>query len=221
MLRDVIIAIPQGIRRCGVISQLQANHWTVHAQVFNRHDLTQAIRQTPQAVVLMSVCFDAKHMSGLLRTLLRDSSRPKVILWCDVVGCAVDFRFRYPTIQGFFCGRLETKELLQACTVAALGRRYLSPAMAVAFKRYRDKSDEHECLKGLSSREQQIFRMISYGMTVAEISLRLVISRKTVNTFRYRLFKKLNVTGDVQLAHLAVKYGLVDPATIISATLDA
>ena len=34
-------------------------------------------------------------------------------------------------------------------------------------------------------------------------------SPKTVNTYKYRLFEKLDVSSEVELTHLAFKYGLL------------
>ena len=45
---------------------------------------------------------------------------------------------------------------------------------------------------------------------VQDISDRLHLSPKTVNTYRYRLFDKLHVTSDVELTHLALRHGLVE-----------
>jgi DNA-binding CsgD family transcriptional regulator len=36
------------------------------------------------------------------------------------------------------------------------------------------------------------------------------LSPKTVNTYRYRIFEKLSIGSDVELALLAVRHGMVD-----------
>ena len=52
--------------------------------------------------------------------------------------------------------------------------------------------------------------MITSGMKVQEISDKLCLSPKTVNSYRYRLFDKLNVQSDVELTHLAIRHGMLD-----------
>ena len=54
----------------------------------------------------------------------------------------------------------------------------------------------------------QVTLMIVHGERIQDISDKLCLSPKTVNTYRYRIFEKLGVEGDVQLALLAVKHGL-------------
>ena len=45
---------------------------------------------------------------------------------------------------------------------------------------------------------------------VQHISRDLHLSPKTVNSYRYRIFEKLNVTSDVELALLAVRHGVIE-----------
>ncbi|MEE8079512.1 MAG: LuxR C-terminal-related transcriptional regulator, partial [Pseudomonadales bacterium] len=45
---------------------------------------------------------------------------------------------------------------------------------------------------------------------VNEISTNLHLSPKTVNSYRYRIFEKLNVNSDVELALMAVRHGMIN-----------
>ncbi|HAH7147197.1 TPA: response regulator [Escherichia coli] len=68
----------------------------------------------------------------------------------------------------------------------------------------------------LSERELQIMLMITKGQKVNEISEQLNLSPKTVNSYRYRMFSKLNIHGDVELTHLAIRHGLCNAETLSS-----
>ena len=59
-------------------------------------------------------------------------------------------------------------------------------------------------------REMQIATMVVNCRKVQEISDSLCLSPKTVNSYRYRIFEKLNVGSDVELALMAVRYGVVN-----------
>ena len=52
--------------------------------------------------------------------------------------------------------------------------------------------------------------MIANCQKVQTISDKLCLSPKTVNTYRYRIFDKLSISSDVELALLAVRHGMVD-----------
>lgn len=58
--------------------------------------------------------------------------------------------------------------------------------------------------------------MITNGSKVTEISEQLNLSPKTVNSYRYRMFSKLNISGDVELTHLAIRHGLCNAEKILS-----
>lgn len=45
---------------------------------------------------------------------------------------------------------------------------------------------------------------------VQDISDKLCLSPKTVNSYRYRIFEKLEISSDVELALMAVRLGLLD-----------
>ena len=57
---------------------------------------------------------------------------------------------------------------------------------------------------------------ITKGQKVNEISEQLNLSPKTVNSYRYRMFSKLNIHGDVELTHLAIRHGLCNAETLSS-----
>jgi len=59
-----------------------------------------------------------------------------------------------------------------------------------------------EIFNSLSTREWQTAQAISQGLLGAEIAERFSLSPKTVQTYRYRIYRKLNVCSDVQLTLL-------------------
>jgi DNA-binding CsgD family transcriptional regulator len=49
---------------------------------------------------------------------------------------------------------------------------------------------------------------------VQDISDKLCLSPKTVNSYRYRIFEKLEISSDVELALMAVRVGLLDADSV-------
>jgi DNA-binding CsgD family transcriptional regulator len=62
---------------------------------------------------------------------------------------------------------------------------------------------------GLSSREREVLALIAEGRTNREIGERLFISQKTVGVHVGRILDKLNVSGRVEAAAVAIRLGLV------------
>ncbi|MGL5031844.1 MAG: UvrY/SirA/GacA family response regulator transcription factor [Aeromonas sp.] len=105
-------------------------------------------------------------------------------------------------------------EMIQAIRLVHSGQRYLSPEIAQQMALSQCTSADDNPFKSLSERELQIMMMITKGQKVTDISEQLNLSPKTVNSYRYRLFSKLAIGGDVELTHLAIRYGMLDAETL-------
>ncbi|MDF5807229.1 excinuclease ABC subunit UvrC [Pseudomonas aeruginosa] len=114
------------------------------------------------------------------------------------------------------------EEMVQAIRQVFAGQRYISPQIAqqLALKSFQPQQHDSP-FDSLSEREIQIALMIANCHKVQSISDKLCLSPKTVNTYRYRIFEKLSITSDVELALLAVRHGMVDAASQMSAVFDA
>lgn len=114
--------------------------------------------------------------------------------------------------SGYISKDASPDELKDAVRAVYKGKRYLNPKIAqlLALQRFDSPAGSSESpFDALSAREIQIIHMIIKGEKVTDIAKKLFLSSKTVNSYRYRFFKKLNVKTDVEVTHVAAKYGLV------------
>ena len=104
------------------------------------------------------------------------------------------------------------EEIVAAIRKVVSGHRYIKTDIAeqLALSSLSELPKEDSPFDLLSERELQIMLMITSGLTVSEISENLCISSKTVNTYRYRLFEKLNLKNDVELTHFAIRHGIIE-----------
>lgn len=111
--------------------------------------------------------------------------------------------------MGFLTKESGAGEMADAIRKVYKGERYLSAKIAqkMAINSLQSPQESPFCL--LSEREMQVTLMITSGMMVPEISEQLFLSTKTVNGYRYRIFEKLSIKNDVELAYLALKHGLI------------
>ncbi|UKA07416.1 UvrY/SirA/GacA family response regulator transcription factor [Photobacterium damselae subsp. damselae] len=105
-------------------------------------------------------------------------------------------------------------EMVNAIRMVNSGQRYISPEIAQQMALSQFASNSENPFKDLSERELQIMMMITKGQKVTDISEQLSLSPKTVNSYRYRLFNKLDISGDVELTHLAIRHGMLDTETL-------
>jgi DNA-binding NarL/FixJ family response regulator len=92
------------------------------------------------------------------------------------------------------------------------GGRYLSAeATDLLALRVARGSQGQSPLDLLSTRELQVLRRLAMGHTNREIASAYGISIKTVDTYRFRLLKKLNLRNNAELSRFAIQNRLVEP----------
>jgi two-component system invasion response regulator UvrY len=58
----------------------------------------------------------------------------------------------------------------------------------------------------------EVLLMLVEGRRVAEIAAVMHLSPKTVATYKYRIFDKLEARNDVEMTRMAMRYGILAPA---------
>jgi len=103
-------------------------------------------------------------------------------------------------------------ELVAAIQRISQGRKYVSPSLAerlaldLEFASTTDKP-LHELL---SDREYRVMCMVAAGTRANEIAEELMLSVKTISTYRTRILRKMRMKSSAELTHYAIKHGLVD-----------
>jgi two-component system invasion response regulator UvrY len=110
---------------------------------------------------------------------------------------------------GYLTRDCEVKDVIQAVRAVLSGKRYINPAIIhqLALKEINPISNPIFDL--LSLRELQIAMMIYTGKSIPEIAEAFSVTTKTIKAYRYAMFKKLNITNDVQLVLLAARSGIL------------
>ncbi|MGM8850195.1 two-component system response regulator UvrY [Salinicola sp. MH3R3-1] len=112
-------------------------------------------------------------------------------------------------VSGFISKGTELDLMIDAVRRVAAGERFISPDIAQRLVLARSAGLQSP-FDQLSHRELQIATMIIHCQKVNRISEQLCLSPKTVNTYRYRIFDKLQVQSDVELTHLGLRYGMLE-----------
>lgn len=100
-------------------------------------------------------------------------------------------------------------ELVRALSRIVAGGKYISSSAAetlVSDLQSPDSSLPHTLL---SDREFQVLCMIASGKTVSQIAQEIVLSVKTVSTYRARILDKMNMKTNAQLTRYAIEKKLV------------
>ncbi|SFR43703.1 two component transcriptional regulator, LuxR family [Marinobacter daqiaonensis] len=211
---SVLVVDDHELVRSGITRMLADNpDIEVLGEAASGEEAVDAVRAKRPDIVLMDIRMPGIGGLEATRKILRLDDSIRVIV---VTACADD---PYPTrvmqagATAYITKGADLDEMVRAIRKAHAGQRYISPEIAqkMALKQLGGEEDQEESLfDRLSERELQIALMVVDCQKVQDISDKLCLSPKTVNSYRYRIFEKLEISSDVELALMAVRFGLLD-----------
>ena len=113
--------------------------------------------------------------------------------------------------MGYLTKQSAPEQLVKAIRKVYAGSRYLTDEAAETLAlRIARGSGEQSPLDSLSMRELQVLRRLAMGHTNREIASAYNISIKTVDTYRSRLLKKLDLRNNAELSRFAIQNKLIE-----------
>jgi DNA-binding NarL/FixJ family response regulator len=109
--------------------------------------------------------------------------------------------------KGFLTKRGPANELITAVQTIDSGQKYLSPTVQGQLEGKESESP----LTVLTKREIQIFSLLADGQKAADIAQDMCLSNKTVHAHRANILRKLSLSNNSELVHLAIRFGVVRP----------
>ena len=209
MIRTVIADSNALVRHAVARLLSDMNQVQVVGQASCGDGVLQLVRELHPDVVILDVVMPG--LGGLETTarITAQSRMTGVIALTDHTTAPLPAQMLKAGALGFLSKNVEPTELEAAVRRVFMGKRYVCHEVAQDLASYAVHDNGASPFENLSHREMQIMMMVVGCQRVNEISLHLHLSPKTVNSYRYRIFDKLNVRSDVELVLLAVRHGLV------------
>ena len=180
------------------------------AEAESGEEAVTLVRSQRPAVVLMDIRMPGIGGLEATRRIVRLEHRAKVLMLTACDSDPFPAQALRAGAAGYLTKSCTADELESAIRKVFVGQRYVANPIAqhLALKSF---DDMPACpFETLSNREMQITMMVVNCHRVQEISTNLHLSPKTVNSYRYRIFEKLQVASDVELALLAARHGMID-----------
>ncbi|MBF0209845.1 MAG: response regulator transcription factor [Desulfamplus sp.] len=113
--------------------------------------------------------------------------------------------------MGYVTKQSAPEQLVDAVKKLYSGGRYLTEkaSEALALRVVRGESSKSGS-EALSMRELQVLRQLALGQTNHEIAESYHISVKTVDTYRSRILKKLNLRNNAELSRFAIQNRIIE-----------
>jgi two-component system, NarL family, invasion response regulator UvrY len=113
--------------------------------------------------------------------------------------------------MGYITKKSAPEQLVNAIRKVMAGQHYLSPEAteSLALRVARGAKGKSP-VDSLSNRELQVLRRLAMGKTNREIAAAYNIGIKTVDTYRLRLLKKLNLRNNADISRFAIQKNLIE-----------
>jgi DNA-binding NarL/FixJ family response regulator len=148
----------------------------------------------------------------LIKRLRERNEKVRTIVWSMYSEDLYAERALRAGAMGYIHKEQATTEILDAIRQVLGGNLSLSTAVTEKLlKRYVSQADpdfNRPAFDTLADRELDVFRLIGQGLKTREIAVQLHLSVKTVETYRDRIRKKLDLIDGAELARCAVQWTL-------------
>ena len=216
-LLSVLVVDDHDVVRMGICSLIgQVPGVKVIGQGASGEQALVMARELRPDLVIMDIRMPGMGGLEATRRLLMANPEIKVIVVTMVDDEIRPMHLMKAGAVGYITKRTDREEMQRALQTILEGGVYVSPEIAQQLLASSFKpASVGSPFASLSQRELQIAQMISSGHRSGEIAAVLSISPKTINTYKYRIFDKIGVGNDVELALAAVKARLVDPDEVL------
>ena len=161
-------------------------------------------------VALLDVSMPGMNGLEVLKRIMNDDAKHQILMLSTYHEDEYAIRTIRAGASAYLTKNSPTDLLISVIRRLANGGRYIDPELAE--KLLFDLGPTSAILphSTLSDREYDVLKLITAGVSLAEISQKLALSAKTVSTYRARILKKMNMQNNAQLIRYVTEHKLLE-----------
>jgi DNA-binding NarL/FixJ family response regulator len=212
----VLVADDQSMVRAGFRMLLaEEPDIEVVAEASNGREAVDKAARFGPTVILMDIRMPELDGLEATRRILAADDKARVLILTTFDLDEYVYEALRAGASGFVLKDDPPEQLLAAIRTVAAGDALLSPSIKKrVIKQFTTipRPTPPESFDHLTTREQEVFRLIANGLSNPEIAQELYISEATVKTHITHILQKLDLRDRVQAVVLAYQTGLFEPA---------
>lgn len=194
--------------RMAVNILLQQDDHHIVAEVDNGVDAVSMARKYQPDMVVLDIGIPRLDGIEVIKRLKEMDADIKVVILSAQATHHIMVRCLQAGANGFI-SKLDDLSLLKSVLVKVGKGQLYFPRDVIAGAKNAHAVDRKDLLSALSDREMSVLLQICQGHTNKQIAESMLLSEKTVSTYKSRLMQKLNVTTMVDLISLAKRQELL------------
>jgi len=164
-------------------------------------------------IVLLDISLPDESGFDILQEIVHQPDAPRVIMLSVFPEEQYAMRALNAGAMGYLTKETVPDRLVDAISRVLSGRRYISETLAESMVLQRAQAISTPSYGSLSNRELQVLCLIGSGLRSSEVAVRLLLSPKTIATYRARIVEKLGLSTDAAIVRYVLENHLLDPAT--------
>ena len=207
----VLLVDDHAMLRAGLKALLEAAGISVVGEAGDgRAALQRAVELKPD-VVVMDISMPDMNGIEAARLLREKCPATRVVMLSMHSSSEHVYRAFEAGAAGYLLKESAGEEAEAAVRAVHGGNRYISSAIATPESAAQSHAKHSSPLERLTARERRVLQLVVEGKSSAEIGKALFLSRKSVETYRSRLMKKLGVSDVPALVKFAILHGITPP----------
>ena len=160
-------------------------------------------------VLILDINMPGRNGFEVLNNVRRYFPRLPVLVLSSTPEDQLGLRAFKEGASGYLNKQTAPEQLVEAVRAVLAGRQFISATLAQRLLADLRRGTDRPLHESLSGRELQVFKLTVVGKSLKEIATELCLSAKTISTFRARIFDKLGMKNEVELARYAQEHGLL------------
>lgn len=173
-------------------------------------DALEKMRQGGWDVALLDVNMPGMNGLEVLKRLMNDGAKHQVLMLSTYHEDEYAIRTIRAGASAYLTKNSPTDLLISVIRRLANGGRYIDPKVAEKLLFDLGSPSKISPHSMLSDRELHVLKLIAAGVSLTEISQRLVLSTKTVSTYRARILEKMGMQNNAQLVRYVAEHKLLE-----------
>jgi two-component system invasion response regulator UvrY len=206
----VILCDDHAVVRRGIRDTLaDASDIEVVGEAASYSEVREALRTTPCDVLVLDLSLPGRGGLEVLASLKDTDLQFRVLIVSMYPEDQYAIRCLRAGAQGYVNKAGDPSELVTAVRAVALGKKYVSAAVAQMLVDNLHAPVNEVLHSTLSERELQTLLKIASGKRLSDIAAELMLSPKTVSVYRSRVLEKLKLSNNAELTVYAIRNNLV------------
>ena len=213
----IVVADDQPLVRVGLRKILEVRKdFEVVGEAADGAEAVEVVRRLEPDIVLMDIRMPVLDGLEATRRIMRDGHSARVLVLTTFGRNEYVYEALRAGASGFLLKDAPPEELLAAVDVVSHGDALLAPAVTRAvieeFVRHPPSLEKPPSrIDRLTTREEEVLRLLTRGLSNAEIASDLVVSEATVRTHVAHVLRKLDLRDRVHTVIYAYETGFVEP----------